>query len=344
MSAALQIVFDVLVAASFSFVGAALLTTAGARLLRIRDGRLKLALVFLPFAKAVFEIARGIPKNAFFWLRLHEGATQELGGFRIGFGMDRVSPIVHLSLSARWHGAEHPQSAADLLATVLSRRLGGNAPSIFAAIAIGVACIGVILFAARLARMPRPRGEILETRALDRFRHATILVCPAWDGAPFARGVLRPVVCLPARLTSLLTDEEREAVIQHELAHLRGLHLVVVVATGVLERLLWFVPGTGLLAREARAQCEVLADDGAARAGVDRTLLASTLVRVAELATPRRLSPPLAFFDRAPVLRRRVAKLLAPARAPRLVFTIVRGAAFALLAATVLRATMLGHP
>lgn len=346
-SVTLAAAFNVLVSGAFSFAFAAALTWMGARLLRIRDGRLGLALVLLPFAKLAFEIARGVPDNAFFWLKVREGAQQELGGFRIGFGLDRFSPIVDAELSAKWHGAQHPQSAADVLASGLTRHVGPGTPGIVALVLLAGGMVGVVWFVVRFAR-GAPRGwrdgaEVLERRAVG-LRSAAIMASASWDGVPFATGILRPVVCLPARLIAQLSAEEREAVIQHELAHLRGLHAVIVFVVGAFAKMFWFVPGTGLLAREACAQCEVCADDAAVRAGVDRTLLASALVRVAELATATTHAPPLALFGRAPVLTRRVARLLAAPARRRWFLLGLRGLGVVTLAATVLRATTLGNP
>ena len=152
MSAALSVAFNVLVSAAISFIAAAALTALGARLLRVRDGRLGLAVVLIPFAKLAYEVARGVPDNAFFWLKAREGARQELGGFRVGFGVDRFSPLVDVELSARWHGVEHPQSAADVLASGLVRYLGAGAPGIVALVLLAGGVAGVVWFALRFAR------------------------------------------------------------------------------------------------------------------------------------------------------------------------------------------------
>ena len=348
MSAALLITFNVLVSAALSFVGAAALTGVGARLLRLRDGRARLAIALLPFAKLAVELARGVPSNAFFWLKLHEGARQELGGFRVGLGTDRLSPVLQIALSAQWRGAVHPQSGADLIASLLSRRVGPWAPGAIAAVLVVVGAALAAAFVVRLARSRRAArlesAEVIEVRDVGLRRRATVVASHEWHGVPFAAGVLRPIVCLPADVASQLSSEEREAVVAHELGHVRGLHAIVVGVVGVLERVLWFVPGAGWVAREARAQCEVAADDSAVRSGVDRAVLASALVRVAELSQARGPAPLLALFERRSVLSRRVSRLLeGPVPRPwHAIFFRLLGAA--VLTVTVLRATILGNP
>ncbi len=80
---------------------------------------------------------------------------------------------------------------------------------------------------------------------------------------PVCIGLLRPVVLLPASLVSGEPGALR-FVLAHELAHARGLHPLVAVATEVAASLLFFHPGVRWLAGQAALERECVADLAAA--------------------------------------------------------------------------------
>jgi Zn-dependent protease with chaperone function len=339
----LAAVFQVLLSAGFSLAGAIAIVLLVRRALRVREGRLALALAALPLAKAGYEIARGVPHGAFFWQAVG-GARQELGSFRFGFGVSRLGPVIDISLGALWRGVSYPQSAADVLSAGLVRGFGPAGPRLAAA---ALLLVTALLVARRLWRAPRAR-DLGPTRVVDvcrlPLRRVEIVACASWQGVPFARGVVRPQVCFAEGMYDALSAEERGAVIAHELGHLRGLHLALVAPAELASRLFWFVPGVRWLAREIATQCEICADESAVREGVDPELLAATLVRVAELAGASAARPALAFFGKKSVLARRVNRLLGAPEASRPALVALRVVGVLVAAAAVLRATTFGNP
>ncbi|MGZ3420497.1 MAG: M56 family metallopeptidase [Polyangiales bacterium] len=329
-----QLLFNVLVSGAFSFLGALLLVSLVTW--RTRDGGFRLALLLLPFAKLAYEIARGVPHGAFFWEKAH-GARQELGSFVVGFGLDHGLPVLRMSLGALWKGRTYPQSAADILATALSRKVSPSAPAIVAAALIAV---GLALVIRRATRTARRSGTVVERRRVG-LRTVSILLSTRAH-VPFAGGVLRPWICFPESMYRALPPSERDAVIEHELAHLRHHDVLLLGAVHVLRDLFWFVPGISRLVRAVVAQCELRADAAARARGVDGATLASALVRVAESMQGE--PPMLAFAGRKPLLARRVSRLLA---SPLVVSTARRwmqaGLVF-VIASFVLRAITGGNP
>lgn len=95
---------------------------------------------------------------------------------------------------------------------------------------------------------------------------------------------------------ALLAFEEREAVIAHELAHLRFFDGPLLIVTGFVAQLFSFVPGA-LRAFEALCAHVELAADAYAARSVAPSSLASALVCVAERAGTGAAPRGLAFTD-----------------------------------------------
>ena len=100
-------------------------------------------------------------------------------------------------------------------------------------------------------------------------------------------GLLRPMVLLPAAWLAEMTPEVLEAVIAHELAHIRRYDLWVNLFQRFVETLLFYHPGVWWLSRRVRLAREMCCDEMAARATGDRVVYATAL----ELAARKRLEP-----------------------------------------------------
>ncbi|KQO62863.1 M56 family metallopeptidase [Curtobacterium sp. Leaf261] len=72
-------------------------------------------------------------------------------------------------------------------------------------------------------------------------------------------------VLLSTGLTARLDEDELDAVVAHESAHLRGRHASVVAVAESIERTVPWVPGARAMARSSRVLVEFAADDAAAR-------------------------------------------------------------------------------
>ena len=352
MTAAL-VGFNLLVNAGICLLASLGLALGACKLCGIERGRLRALVLAAPLFKAGFELARGIPEGAFFWAKL-AGAHQELGSFQLGLGLELpVIPVIAFSLGALFHGHTYPQSGADVLATVLSKRLSPLLPGVLGALLLAFALLGLSRFLLESARGVRARRDLLrdarcvETRVLGR-RTVRIFVSECWQGVPCAGGLWRPWLCMPAHVERALGAEEREAVIAHELAHLAHHDLLLLSVTRLAALLFGFVPGARWLARKVQAECELAADARAVRS-VPALTLASALVRVAELCQPQRSAAgaQLAFLRPGQALRERVQILIAGTDVTthaRPLRVLARWALAALVITTILRAAIFNNP
>jgi Zn-dependent protease with chaperone function len=325
---ALLAAFDLLLNAPGSFLVAALVVAVAVRLFRVGPGRAAQVLWAVPFVKTFFDAARGIPGDAFFWARF-DGVVQRLGAFMAGGGFVFGVPTLQLRLGAVTEQGRYPSTVADLAATFLYRRVGPGAP---AAVAVGLLAVAAARITARVGRLLVGEGERARLRAHARLlgtrraggREVEVFVSPEHRGAPFAGGVLRAYVCFPEAAFAALSPDERDAALEHELAHVAHRDLLLATALDLAGDVLWFVPGAGAVRRRFDAACEHLADGAAVRAGASPVSLAAALVRVHELVASHRAGPRMALLRPRSVLARRVAALLAPggpgAPGPRLGF------------------------
>ncbi len=339
--------WNVLVSAAITFAAACVVLLAARRPRFAPRPRLAVWLVALPFAKLAIEIARGVPAYAFFWDKIH-GAVQEKGSFIIGLGISKFGPVVNFAFGARYHGIDRPQSAADGLATILDRHTASGVSSALGFVLAGVALALVVREIVTLARASiacrrhAALGEVVEVRRVG-MRRALLVVSPTWHSVPFASGVLRPRICVSARVWSALSADEREAVVMHELAHLRWLDGPLLAFANLARAVLWFVPGAGKLLGALATQCEIAADADAVSRGVPPDVLASALVRTGELLVGPAPAPLLPLFrDEPTAFARRVQRLLAGSKPTRI--SITSSIVAILIALTVLRMTAFGNP
>lgn len=136
----------------------------------------------------------------------------------------------------------------------------------------------------------------------------TVLVRLADDvAAPFTARLFRPVIWLPLSLLTRLPVEQVEALIAHELAHIRRLDWLWNGMQCVLESLLFFHPGAWWLSRRIRQEREHACDDLAVAACGDAIALAEALT---ELERDRHLSPRLVLAADGGSLMNRITRLL----------------------------------
>lgn len=101
---------------------------------------------------------------------------------------------------------------------------------------------------------------------------------------PMVVGVLKPVLLLPIGLATQLTPREIEAVLAHELAHIKRHDYAVNLLQSVVEVLYFFHPALWWLSARVREEREHCCDDLAVQVcGGDGRILAQALARVEEL-------------------------------------------------------------
>lgn len=127
-----------------------------------------------------------------------------------------------------------------------------------------------------------------------------------WLEVPAVIGWVRPMVLVPVTALTGLSEEQLEAVIVHELAHVKRWDSVVNLLQIVVETLLFYHPAVWWMNRRIRAERENCCDDAAISICGDRLQYARALTLLAE----RRSMPSLALAANGSPLAVRVARLL----------------------------------
>jgi bla regulator protein blaR1 len=152
------------------------------------------------------------------------------------------------------------------------------------AAAIGVLRCASVLVAGRRWRTslgPRAIHPALSARTTRLANGWAVRVSIA-PGAvtPMALGLRE--VCLPTRATSELSDDQLDAVLLHELAHLRRRDPLWLGAAAIVRRLLWLQPLQRMALAEIRAAAEIRCDAWALSQRVEPIALAGALAMVSE--------------------------------------------------------------
>ncbi|NCT82934.1 MAG: hypothetical protein GXC94_07320 [Comamonadaceae bacterium] len=128
---------------------------------------------------------------------------------------------------------------------------------------------------------------------------------------PITLGSLRPCVLLPAALLSRLPVELLEALLAHELAHVRRWDYLANLLQSAVEALLFFHPVVWWLSARMRHERELVADEISAQLVGDSRRLALALHALSELTHSSMNSSP-ALAARGGDLLARIERLLAP--------------------------------
>jgi beta-lactamase regulating signal transducer with metallopeptidase domain len=185
-------------------------------------------------------------------------------------------------------------------------------------------CVGVLVMLVRLGGgwwwlrtlerqpLPAPVPQAWQRRA-ERLCHAlgirrrVMLRLLPGGAQPFTARAWRPIVWLPLAMLTKLAPEQIEALIAHELAHIRRLDWVWNGLQCTIEALLFFHPGVWWLSRRVRIERELACDGLAAAACGDALVVAEALSALENL---RSAAPRLALAANGGSLQQRVVHLL----------------------------------
>lgn len=228
-----------------------------------------------------------------------------------GLGFCLVLPIAQcLDLApadAEFLG-ELPPLAEQMPALVTAWALG--TALMLARLALGLAWVG----RARRRSTPAPAEWQARLDALARRlglkRTVPLRLLPGLAG-PIALGLLKPCVLLPAALLARLPVDLIEALLAHELAHVRRWDYLANLLQSAVEALLFFHPVVWWLSARMRAERELVADEISAELLGDSRRLALALHALSELEQPDMPSSP-ALAARGGDLLARIERLLAP--------------------------------
>jgi beta-lactamase regulating signal transducer with metallopeptidase domain len=107
-------------------------------------------------------------------------------------------------------------------------------------------------------------------------------------GIPVVIGLLRPTLVLPAEAASW-PEERLQAVLVHELAHVRRGDAASLLIARLTTATLWFHPFAWTLARQMRRECERACDDVVLASGFRASYYADHLLSIARAAQGRRI-------------------------------------------------------
>ena len=200
--------------------------------------------------------------------------------------------------------------------------------------------VGGWLVVRRLRRSAEPvaaRFEELAARVSARLKVSrTVRLCrSALVEVPAVVGHLRPVILVPASAFSGLTPAQLEAVIAHELAHVRRHDYLVNLLQTAAETLLFYHPAVWWVSRRARAEREHACDDAAAACVGDVLLYARSLAALEQTRAQKfKETAALAVAADGGSLMRRIQRLVKLERNshPRTRTPLAAVAALALLA------------
>ena len=190
-------------------------------------------------------------------------------------------------------------------------------PSLLSVWLVGVALLSVwhlggwlqVRRMARRATRPVDEGWELALIRLRRrlgIEHAVMLLESAAVPVPAVVGWLRPVILVPASAFAGLTPQQLEAILAHELAHVRRHDYLINLLQAVVETLLFYHPAVWWVSSQVRQERESCCDDLAVSVCGDRLGYARALAALEGLRTP---SPRLAMSADGGSLLRRIRRL-----------------------------------
>ncbi len=133
-------------------------------------------------------------------------------------------------------------------------------------------------------------AEILRTTGLKNVR---LRMHPGIDG-PFVVGVFRSIVYLPVSAVSMLTPDQIDAVLAHELEHIRRADFAWNLLQTAIETLFFYHPAVWWLGKSLRDQRELACDDAAVTLCRDPLTYATALLALEERRPARKAAPTLA--------------------------------------------------
>ncbi len=131
---------------------------------------------------------------------------------------------------------------------------------------------------------------------------------------PMVVGALKPIVLLPIGLATGLSMREAEAILAHELAHIKRFDYAVNLLQSVVEVVFFFHPALWWLSARVREERENCCDDLAVLACGDARSLAQALARVEEFSRTPVLA--MALASQKKLLLNRVRRMLGVSARP----------------------------
>jgi len=245
------------------------------------------------------------------------GAELEIGLVLDDESGDLAFPIVPSPLTSEGIQLSWGERIAEYLRPGLPWFVGAWLVGVYA---LSLRLLGGLLLAQRLKRRwVEPVSAQLQALFDDlaeklRLSRPVALLNSALAQTPTVIGWLKPVVLLPASAITGLKPSQLQAILAHELAHIRRHDYLINLLQSVVETLLFYHPGVWWVSRRIRMERENCCDDLAVKACGDVTVYARAL---ADMEQIRASAPALAATGGSLLNRiRRLAGLPAPHNNP----------------------------
>lgn len=111
----------------------------------------------------------------------------------------------------------------------------------------------------------------------------SIFASSVLNGSPFVAGLLSPIIYIPSHLSECLSRKEYEAVLAHEIEHIRNQDVFIRFVLDIITSIFWWVPTKWLRNRIEEGQ-EISCDYQCRKYGVDSVDLASAICKSAKHA------------------------------------------------------------
>lgn len=212
-----------------------------------------------------------------------------------------------------------PAAGALVIPPSLRQRVEAASPWIVGAWAAGALVLALRLLSGYSAtrrllrahgqRVPEEATALLQRLAARLGVDRTVRLCASGlTGVPAVVGCFRPVVLLPMSALTGLSPSQLEAILAHELAHVRRHDYLVNLLQSLIETLLFYHPAVWWLGARIREEREHCCDDLAVSVCADTRSYAAALLSMEHL----RGVPEAALALKRGSLLARVERLLAP--------------------------------
>ncbi|TAE55017.1 MAG: T9SS C-terminal target domain-containing protein [Bacteroidetes bacterium] len=131
-------------------------------------------------------------------------------------------------------------------------------------------------------------------------------------GSPMTLGHLRPVILIPLSLASGLSPEQWEAILLHELAHIRRADYLVNLIHSLVEILFFYHPLCWYLSRQIHREREACCDDLAVESCGDALRYAESLIRLQHLRFTPQTSFAMNLIPSQGAFSQRIQRLFVP--------------------------------
>lgn len=203
-----------------------------------------------------------------------------------------------LAVTAQFHGPlANPTLASSVVSAAHHISLDPFLPWITAAWLIGVALLStrwIISWAWLQLRVrssspavpQQIRSCVAALRAQLQVSRDVLVRSADWLASPAVTGWIRPTLLIPASALTGLAPDQLEALLAHELAHIRRCDYLLNLIQTAIETLLFYHPAVWWISARIRAERENCCDDIALSVCGDRLVYASALVALEETRGP----------------------------------------------------------